>query len=152
MAKRNIPPNERKLYYYGKRFDEVTINLIQDLKKLGFNNPKITDKYPNIKFNRDGVGCGAYIGPNFVVKDSCIMGAKPPKRVMCPTTKMRNGWMIQPKCVVFSTLTQEEKTHYEELGMVERDCDDDYMLKNAGEDPHENNFGLLDGKLVQFDW
>lgn len=143
----------KKRTYYGKPCDEDTVALVKSLRKHGFQNyDEVLSLHPKFQFNCDGSGGGAYIGPKFVVKDSNICGNMPPRHLTCPTTILKNGWMIQPKCRVFVTLSERTKMKYIKAGHVTV-CEYGYhYLTNGGEDAHDENFGVYKGKLRQFDW
>lgn len=142
-------------HYYGKEYDVETVQLIKSLKHTNFSDyKKITKKHPTFKWKANGCGRGAYIGKNFVVKDPHIAGDKrPPKKIICPTTTLKSGIMIQPKCRVFYSLPPNQKDKYISSGVVFwcnfNDC---HFLTNGASDAHDENFGLLNGELKQFDW
>jgi hypothetical protein len=143
--------------YYGKKYDVETVkqikSLIKTIKEYGFDEvDKIKKKHPKIKFNDSGVGSGAYIGKKFVVKDPYLCGSEPPKKYKCPTTVLKNGLMVQPRCKVFVSLSDKMKRKFLKAGLVAIDSFGYYTLAKGGDDAHEENFGLLNGNLKQFDW
>lgn len=135
----------------GMRVDKRTIDLINDISRYGWDSRKVAKLHPYTKFSTVGVGGGAYIGPKFVVKDSCIVD-RPSRKRKCPTVVLSDGLIVQPRCVVFADLPDEVKMKYVKSGAVQLDNYGSYYLVDGGDDAHDENFGLLDGKLVQFDW
>jgi hypothetical protein len=151
LAEAQVANKNITVKYEGKAVDRRTFQFIKHLKSLGFDAQTKHKQFPEFKFIKCGVGPGAYIGPKYVIKDPYIYDAEPPRKLKCPTKVLRNGWFIQPKCQVFSDLPKEAKRMFLDAGMVHMEGSF-YYLTGGGKDGHEDNFGLLDGKLTQFDW
>lgn len=137
------------------KYDNLTANLLKDIERFGFlSQDKLLERNPSFTFRMDqnDNGGGTYIGKSFVVKQPYIVSSvDPPKKVKCPTLVVGECW-VQPKCKVFKELPEQEKQKFIDDGQVAYDTYGELYLVRGIEDCHDGNFGVLRGKLRQFDW
>lgn len=134
-------------------YDRATLDLLDDIRVYGFLEVEISEsRNSTFVYNTEGNGGGAYVGKKFVVKDPFLVERKdPPEHIKCPTDIV-DGYWIQPRCKVFNELSPEERQKYFDSGEVEMDRYGEAYLVHGYGDCHDGNFGVLNGKLKQFDW
>lgn len=138
--------------FEGYKLDEATKKLINKLEECKWRPHEGMELPEGFKKANNGISRLAFVGPNFVVKKPYTSGREPRKIRKCPTKNLTKAWVIQPKCKVFAELTYYKRKKFLDQGLVYRDSDGGLSLTRGGDDAHAYNFGLLNKKLVQFDW
>lgn len=154
LAEHNRKLENERLYgpikgleFDGYVVDKETLELINRIRQNNWDDSGNAYKLPD-GFKRCGRGSSyhVYVGSNFVVKSPLTCGRKPKKA--CPTKILNKQWRVQPRVQVYKFLSLETQKQLEREGKVAFG----EMNFGAGTDCHWENFGLLKGELVQFDW